>query len=139
MITVPLVSRRSIVLEDDEAIDKESPDYDWAEFKKTGELKHVPVKPGGTLTTFQIEPLSARAYERVMNLREQPTSMAWEAVALGLISSENYTVNGVPASWKRHEVSGLQRLTETCFKANFRPAVYYEISGRIMEISSLDF
>ena len=128
------------MLEDDEAVDREHADYDWSQFKRTGELKHVPVKPGGTLTIFYIEPLSARAYERVMNLREQPTSMAWEAVALGLVGSENYKVGNPPieATWKRHQSSGLDRLTEECFKRNFRPSVYYELSGRIMEISSLD-
>lgn len=140
MITVPLSSARNVVLEDDEAIDREHADYDWAQFKRTGDLKHCPCKPGGQLTTFRIEPLSARAYEQVMNLRDKPTSMAWEAVSLGLVSSEHYKVGTPPmdAVWKRTPVSGMERLTEECFKRNFRPAVYYELSGRIMEISSLD-
>lgn len=138
MITVPLTSDRFVSLEDDESIDREHADYDLAQFKKTGDYKYCPCKEGGRIAKFKIAPLSARAYEQVMNLRDKPTSMAWEAVALGLVESSGYMVNGVEAEWKRHQVGGLWRLTEECFKRNFRPSVYYELSGRIMEISSLD-
>ena len=139
MITVPLASERLAILEDDESINKEHSNFDWDQFKKTGDEKFCPCKEGGRLAKFKIAPLAVRAYEQVMNLRDKPTSMAWEAVALGLVSSDGFFVGGIEAQWKRHKVNGLWRLTEESMERNFKPSVYYELSGRIMEISSLDF
>lgn len=141
MITVPLVAPRSIVLEADEALDREHPDFDWESYEKTGDLKHCPCKPGGQLTTFQIEPLSVRGWERAISFREQPTSMALEAFALGLISTTNYRVGNPPveAQWKRHKVGEIWRLTEHCMKANFHPRIYNQVGSRVLEISNLDF
>ena len=83
----------------DEAIDKESPDFDHAKWMETDNMDHLPVKDGCTLTKFTIKRLGPFDHQYLFDIggTDGPSSMVTWAVALGIRSIEPLKVDGKDA------------------------------------------
>ena len=60
-----LIASFRYVWEKDPALDKEHPDYNYAAFTETRDLKHLPTLPGRELAIFDCRPLTARQFAMV--------------------------------------------------------------------------
>ena len=135
MITVRLTEPQTYVLESDDALDREHPDFNFAKYSETLDVKHIPLKPGGVPTEWKIRPLKRREYENVMALRDNECALIWEAVAYALVGVKNF---GRPVEIERKRIGGLDRVTEDSLDAVYKPGVFTELGARVLMISRLD-
>ncbi len=136
MITRSLVGNAKHVWSEDPALDTDSPAYDAVQFIETGDIKHMPARPGETLAIFEIAPLSRKQWQRLSAL-ESSDEKYNEAVAYGLKSVSGYTIGGLPVEVKKQTYQGEERLTAPTLDALFEPVLFRELGGRILLLSRL--
>lgn len=138
MIIRSFVHPSKHVWSEDPSLDKQSANYDWAEFLRTGDLKYAPAVEGGKLTVFSVKPLSRKQFTRVFSLPHGSLEQCSEAVAFGLKGIENYQVDGSPVEIKFSKVDGEERVHDEVLNRIFEPLLFIELGLRVMELSRLD-
>lgn len=76
---------RPYVFFDDPAIDSKSAAYNWDKFKRTGDLAHLPVKEGETLTVWTVRGLSREQWQRLV-LPVPETDRPFVCLRYGLVN-----------------------------------------------------
>lgn len=93
------------VWQHDPALDTSHPDYDYAKFIETGDMAHLPVKPGELFAVFHCKPLSARAYAVVNDRIRQGGEWGGmlDACRAGVKGWDNLRVGGQLVQPKFHD------------------------------------
>jgi hypothetical protein len=120
----------------DPAIDEQHPEFNWDEFKKSFDLKHVPFKSAEKPTKFHCQPLPRMAFERMMSMPEGP-EMFREMVAFGVTKIENFEVDGADLVVTRTRALKMERLDDATLDKIFDPFLFAELAGHILEISKI--
>lgn len=136
MISRTLTGHRAHVWSMDPSIDRDHADYNWEEFLKDGEMKHLPVREGERLTVFRLAPLTRMQMMRVMEM--DGMQRVNEAVAFGLRGADNYTVDGESVVLEFKHQGDERRVHEKSLNRVFDPMLFAELGSRILSISTLD-
>lgn len=122
--------------EQDPAIDREHPDFNWDEYTKTFEEKHLPLREGCVPTVFTLRPLERKQFERCIKMPSE--QMASETIAYGLVGLDNFK-RGEETVTLRYKKSdyGMRLDGETLDKI-FAPELFADLAPRIMSLSKLD-
>lgn len=119
----------------DPAIDKDHPDYNWEEFRKTGDVKHLPAKDGEKLTIFHIKRLSRQRY--IAMAEKKGLEAMEDAVKYGLTAVENLSVGDGSFRLEFKGEGRDRRLTDGCCDGLFEPGLFYDLGMRIVELSHI--
>jgi hypothetical protein len=141
MISRSLLATFRHVWDQDPALDRESPNFSFEAFVRTGDLSHVPAKEGQKLTIFELAPLSRRQFQEVIQLRtqERPIDAAMLAVAYGLRG----VVNFYDASGQELQVhfltdgDGTKRVSPATLDQLYDVALLGQLGTRIINESTL--
>lgn len=122
-----------LILEEDDALDKAHPDYDWLQHFETGDRRFVPIKTGCSPSVFYLRRLTRRQYEHVF---AQPTEEARfrEAVAYGLDRVENYG----PQELKRFRTEAGERITDEHLDDLHAAGLFRVLGLRVLTFSTLN-
>lgn len=120
----------------DPAIDRDHPDFNWEDYRRTGEAKHLPLREGAQATVFELAPLTRKQMARVLGF-ERVLDQCTEAVACGLRQVSNFIVDGQPLIVEHQGNDGERRVKSSVLDKLFDPVLFGELGTRIMEINRL--
>lgn len=140
MITRSLLAPFVHVWSQDDGIDRDHPSYSWDEFINTGDLAHLPVVEGGSLTVFHLAPLTRLQLQSCVQLvqQERLAEAATEATAFALKGVDNFQLGDGTMLEVKHQVqNGEKRATRATMDALHDLGLIIELGLRVIERSKL--
>jgi hypothetical protein len=130
-------SRSKYICRTDPALDETAERFDWAEFWRTGDLAHLPIKPGHRPVIFTLERLGMLAYDTATAVSTDTGKMI-ATVALGLRHVENHP-DAEFATLKLVKLPDVgERVSQPQLEKLFKPSLFAELGVRILALSELD-
>jgi len=126
---------------DDPGLDKKAEAYNHEAFDESGDMAHLPVLPGESLTVFHLAPLNQRQKLAVQQLimQKRPAEAFYEAAALALQSVDGFTLLDGTALVIKRKRNGFEGETR-CAEESLRPIpaeAILDIGARVATRSDL--
>jgi hypothetical protein len=130
-------SRSKYICRTDPALDTTAKSFDWEAFWRTGDLSHLPCKPGHKPVVYTIERLGMLAYDQALSPSTDTGKMI-NTVALGLRHIDSHP-DVMLATLKLVKVPDVgERVIQEQLELLFKPSLFAELGLRILAVTELD-